>query len=112
MVKHQLLLPLLLLLDLELLLATLGLYKKILELEVLSLVDGGSPGLVGLPDMLGGRPPLLGDDLGRLGQRDSPGDLLPHLGAEDGVAVGPASPLNNKMLGYRQGLIKADLHVR
>ena len=92
-VKHQLLFPLLLLMNLELLLAPLGLHQKVLELEVLGLVDGGRSGLVGLPDGLRGRPPLLCDDLGGFGQRDATRYLLPHLRAEDRVAVGPASPL-------------------
>ena len=87
-----------LLLHLELLLTSLSLDQKILELSVFSLVDGRGPGLVGLPDVLRGCPPLFCDDLCRLGQRNSGRDLLSHLRAEDRVAVSPAPFLESKIV--------------
>jgi hypothetical protein len=90
MVKHHLLLPLLLLLHLELLLSSLSLNEKILELSVFSLVNSGSLGFVGLPNLLRHRSPLLCDDLGCLGEGDSGGYFLPHVRAEDGVAMSSA----------------------
>jgi hypothetical protein len=57
-IEHHLLLPVLVLLHLELLLLLLllllmlGLNDQVLELPVLRLIDGGSFGVVGMPDLL------------------------------------------------------------